>query len=156
MRKVINYIFEARCHTSSGRSLNCRLLLVFKWGKIKMVWNAWTKTSCVYSSSCLILTTNFGCISLWPFATCGSYKDTFAALVLDVKSTFYAHLIFLCFSCNIDTSLMQDKGIRNFMVTNGISWIFPNLSYRLLYIFVYYDVLYQLFEISYYTCWSFH
>ena len=42
MRKVINYTFEARCHTSSGRSLNCRLLLVFKWGKIKMVWNAWT------------------------------------------------------------------------------------------------------------------
>ena len=41
---------------------------------------------------------------------------------------------------------MQDKGIRNFMVTNGISWIFPNLSYRL---FIYLCVYITMFFIHY-------
>ena len=119
MRKVINYIFEARWHTSSGRSLNCRLLLDFKWGKIKMVWNAWTSPPCVKSSSCFIPTTNLVEDSLWPFATCGSYKDTFAVSALDVKSTFYAYLNFYAPTCNIDISL-RDMEFAAYYV--GLLW----------------------------------
>ena len=105
MRKVINYTFEARCHTSSGRSLNCRLLLVFKWGKIKMVWNAWTSPLEYIRQVASFYNNEFWLHKVYDLLLLVEVIKTrllFYFWIWNVR--FYAYLIFMQSLANIDST----------------------------------------------------